>query len=252
MIKLNRQNGFSLLEIMIAVMVLSIGLLGMAAMQAVALSSNQEAQFRIQALAIAEDLASRMRTNRAYVNIDSNRFTLIPAAHVGFNIYTDLTNWDYNSSPADPLAPNATMECGDPVAASTATDLEATLNCRAKSDVQDIRRQLNPDDLSLTNRTTGRLLPAGSLMFVDCADKANPDYTGTADDDPCSPGSVYTIYVTWPVSARRADAGQTTGGGVNRQILNARCAGRLATYNLSAGTPLLPRDAGCVIMDLVP
>ena len=251
MIIIKQQKGFSLLEIMIAVMVLSIGLLGMAAMQAVALSSNQEAQFRIQALAIAEDLSSRMRTNRMYVNIDRNKYTLIPAAHVGFNIYTDLTNWDYNASPADPVAPNTTLECGDPVTAATEAELEARLNCRAKSDVQDIRRQLNPDDPTLTDPSTGRLLPAGSLMFVDCVDKANPDYTGAADDDPCSPGSAHTIYVVWPVSARRADAGQTAGG-VNRQILNARCAARLTTFNLSAGTPLLPRDAGCVIMDLVP
>ena len=251
MIKQSNQSGFSLLELMIAVLVLAIGLLGMAAMQAVALSSNQEAQFRVQALAIAEDLSSRMRTNRTYVNISRNKYALIPALHAGYNAYSDLIGWDYNDSPSDPVAPSAAMQCGDPSGVATEAALDTTLNCRAESDIQDIRRQLNPDDPGLSAPSTGRLLPAGSLMFVDCADKTNLDYTLADDDDPCSPGSVYTIYVIWPISAQRDDAGQTTGG-VNRQLINGRCATRLITYNLSAGTPLLPRDAGCVIMDIVP
>ena len=251
MIKSNKQSGFSLLEVMIAVMVLAIGLLGMAAMQAVALSSNQEAQFRVQALAIAEDLSSRMRTNRAYVNASKNKYPLIPADHAGFNVYSDLTNWDYNDSPADPVAPNTTLPCGDPLVATTVTELAATLNCRATTDVQDIRRQLNPDDVGLTTPSSGRLLPAGSLMFADCADKTNIDYTLVEDGDSCSPGSVYTIYVLWPVSAGRSDAGQTqvvAGATVNRLNMNARCVLRLETHDVA----LSPRNYGCVIMDIVP
>ena len=253
MLKLTKQSGFSLLEVMIAVMVLAIGLLGMAAMQAVALSSNQEAQFRVQALAIAEDLSSRMRTNRAYVNASKNKYPLIPADHAEFNVYSDLVGWDYNASPADPVAPSTTLPCGDPLGAgvTSTTALAATLNCRAMADVQDIRRQLNPDDPGLTAPSTGRLLPAGSLMFVDCADKTNIDYTLVEDGDSCSPGSVYTIHVLWPVSAGRTDAGQTedvAGATVNRLNMNARCVTRLATHDAS----LSPRNYGCVIMDIVP
>lgn len=244
--KFNRQSGFSLLEVMIAVMILAIGLLGMAAMQALALSSNQEAQFRVQALAIAEDLASRMRANRNYVNASVNKFPNMSAEDADGYSYNVYSKVDYNDSTPPTngatdteFAGNPTLLCGEP-----ATDV-TNLNCRALADVIDIKRQLNPT-------TTGRLLPADSLMFVDCNDKVNSDYTSADDADPCSPGSVYTIYVIWPMSAGRADAGQRTSDGDNRQLINTRCATRLTTYNSSAATPLLPRDAGCVIMDIVP
>jgi type IV pilus assembly protein PilV len=239
MITNKKQSGFSLLEIMIAVLILSIGLLGMAAMQAVALSSNQEAQFRIQALAIAEDLSSRMRANREYVNANIHKYPGIPADHDGYNVYSDITNWDYNAA-----APASAFEATNVLLGSPSTDI-ANINLRAQLDVQDIRRQLKP--------TSGLLLPTDSLMFVDCNDKANLDYTtlDTDPDDNCSPGSVYTIYVLWPVSSGRADAGQTEvvgGVTVNRDNINGRCRTRLATHD----NTLSSRNYACVIMDLVP
>jgi hypothetical protein len=111
-----------------------------------------------------------------------------------------------------------------------------------------MRRQLKP--------VSGQQLPAGSLMFVDCADKPNVDYTGADDGDPCSPGSVYTIYVLWPTSSGRQDAGQTVDDGagnqVNRNFLNARCATRLATHAAATAGTFNARDYGCVLMDIVP
>lgn len=242
---MNKQyGGFSLLELMIAIFVLSIGLLGMAAMQAVSLSSNQEAQFRVSALAIAEDISSRMRANRAYVNVSADKYTLIPDDHDGFNVYSTV---DYNAAPGDPVAPDTVLPCLDPDTAVSATQLADRLNCRANEDISDIRRQLKPNDASLTNPTSGALLPAGSLMYVDCADKLNPDFAGNDDNDPCSPGSTYTIYVIWPLSAGREEAGQLVNGN-NRQLINTRCANKLNAL----GDPISPENAGCVVMDVVP
>lgn len=58
-----RQTGFTLIEVMVSTVVLAIGLLGLAGLQAASLSNNQSAFMRTQASALAYDLADRMRTN---------------------------------------------------------------------------------------------------------------------------------------------------------------------------------------------
>ena len=60
----NKQIGFSMIEILIALLVLAIGLLGVAALQLSSLSGSQEGYARSQAVAIAEDLSSRIRAGR--------------------------------------------------------------------------------------------------------------------------------------------------------------------------------------------
>ena len=57
------QSGFTLIEVMVSTVVLAIGLLGLAGLQATSLSNNQSAFMRTQASALAYDLADRMRTN---------------------------------------------------------------------------------------------------------------------------------------------------------------------------------------------
>lgn len=57
------QHGFTLLEILVAIVVLSIGLLGLAGLQAVSLNNNQIAYFRSIATQQAYDMADRMRAN---------------------------------------------------------------------------------------------------------------------------------------------------------------------------------------------
>jgi len=61
----NAQSGFTLIEVMVSTVVLAIGLLGLAGLQAASLSSNQSAFMRTQASALAYDLADRMRSNIA-------------------------------------------------------------------------------------------------------------------------------------------------------------------------------------------
>jgi len=57
-------KGFSLIEVLIALLVLAIGLLGLAALQAQALRYNHDAYVRTQATNLAYDIIERMRTNR--------------------------------------------------------------------------------------------------------------------------------------------------------------------------------------------
>ena len=57
-------RGFSLIEVLVAIVVLSFGLLGMVGMQAFALQSNQEARLQGQAAVLARELAEMMRGNK--------------------------------------------------------------------------------------------------------------------------------------------------------------------------------------------
>ncbi|HCJ29231.1 MAG TPA: type IV pilus modification protein PilV [Pseudomonas sp.] len=60
-----RQRGATLIEVLVAMLVLSVGLLGLAGMQMTALQSNQSAYYRSQATVLAYDIMDRMRANRA-------------------------------------------------------------------------------------------------------------------------------------------------------------------------------------------
>jgi len=62
------QGGFSLIEVLVAALVLSIGLVGVAGLQAVSLKNNQSTFMRSQAAILAYDLADRMRANVAGAN----------------------------------------------------------------------------------------------------------------------------------------------------------------------------------------
>jgi type IV pilus assembly protein PilV len=61
-----RQRGFSLIEVMVALIVVSVGLLGIAKMQALAYASTGVASKRSLAAIQASSLASSMSANRAY------------------------------------------------------------------------------------------------------------------------------------------------------------------------------------------
>ena len=59
----NKNAGFTLIEVLVAMVVLAVGLLGMAGLQANSIRNNQSAYNRSQATQLAYDLADRMRAN---------------------------------------------------------------------------------------------------------------------------------------------------------------------------------------------
>src|SRR4051812_35878788 len=59
-----RQSGFLMLEVMIAVVILALGLLGLAGLQARAHQAETESYQRVQALALLRDMADRINANR--------------------------------------------------------------------------------------------------------------------------------------------------------------------------------------------
>jgi type IV pilus assembly protein PilV len=63
---MKRASGFSLIEVMVALIIISVGLLGVARMQALSLSNTNAARMRSLAAIEAASLASAMHGNRAY------------------------------------------------------------------------------------------------------------------------------------------------------------------------------------------
>lgn len=87
------QRGTTLIETLVALLVLSIGLLGVAALQVNALQSNQMSHVRSQASVLAYDLADRMRANRA-VALAGGYNVAFGATPVGTNLnQLDVQNW---------------------------------------------------------------------------------------------------------------------------------------------------------------
>ena len=103
------QSGFSLVEVLVALVVLSIGLMGIASMQVVGLQFNQQALTTARAVELAGDMADRIRASD-----DAARIQAFVAANPGAPV--PVSNYETaDFSPAG-TAPGTT--CSDTVGAS--------------------------------------------------------------------------------------------------------------------------------------
>jgi len=64
-LKQKRQTGASMIEVMVALLILSIGLLGLAMLQGKTMRVNTDAMLRSQATLLANEIIENMRTNPA-------------------------------------------------------------------------------------------------------------------------------------------------------------------------------------------
>lgn len=64
-IPLRKERGLTLIEILVTVIILAVGLLGVASLTMGGLKNNQSAFLRTQAMLLASDMADRMRLNSA-------------------------------------------------------------------------------------------------------------------------------------------------------------------------------------------
>lgn len=65
MLNYKNQKGVGLLEVLVALLLLAIGVLGYVALQYRAIEATSEATYRAQGINIARDLAERIRVNRS-------------------------------------------------------------------------------------------------------------------------------------------------------------------------------------------
>jgi len=98
-----QQAGFNLLEVLIALLVLAVGLLGLAALQNMGLRLGHQSYERTQAVLLVEEMIDRMRANPA--GVTANNYTLAqtsspPSATTdcssAFCTYSDMAEYDLN------------------------------------------------------------------------------------------------------------------------------------------------------------
>ena len=92
-----------MVETLVALVVLAIGMLGIAALYLNSLQAGRTAIYRTQAVNLTADLADRIRSNRTavagYGNVFANAFAAVPACYTtagctpGQLATTDLSRW---------------------------------------------------------------------------------------------------------------------------------------------------------------
>ncbi len=89
------QQGLGLIEVLLAVVILSIGLLGLASLQGNSLKFSHSAYLRTQATQLAYDIADRMRANRQATLAGSYAIAMsdTPLNNPGNRVDIDKAEW---------------------------------------------------------------------------------------------------------------------------------------------------------------
>ncbi len=90
---LRRDGGFTLVEAMVALLVLSVGLLGIAALYVETLRANRTSLYRTQAVNMATNIGDRMRSNRNPAGAYACGTPCDPATGSNAIAIADLTEW---------------------------------------------------------------------------------------------------------------------------------------------------------------
>ena len=88
------QKGVTMIEVLVAIIVLSIGLLGLAGLQSAGLTYNQSASFRSTATMMTYSILDSMRANRTGAMNGSYNIAIAASIPSGSTIpEQDLNNW---------------------------------------------------------------------------------------------------------------------------------------------------------------
>lgn len=162
----HRHTGFTLIEVLVTAVVVSIGLLGLAGLQISGLRANMSSEARSKATLLASDIIERMRANP--LGVDADGYAAINIANLDCNANpnpffcsnTSTSGIAEDCTPAEMAVFDAWVwGCGLPVGDAQ------------RSGVQNI----------LLNGTA----------TVTCNDN------DAIDADACSPGSPHTVTVSW-------------------------------------------------------
>lgn len=167
----SKMTGLTLIEVLVTLVILSIGLLSMAALQMTGMRSTSSAAHRTQASILANDIAERMRANPAALN--ANAFMAV-----------DSTNIDCNTLPA--------TYCGEYY--DETNGVVAAGNCNATEmaayDINVWFCGVNSSGARISGVQQSLPQAAATITCID----TNP--TG-GDADPCTNRSPHTVTVSW-------------------------------------------------------
>lgn len=131
---LKDKSGFSLIELLVAVVVVAVGILGIASLQVVSLQQNRSALFRAEALQVGNDILDRMRANPAI---------------------------DYAPVLAN-AAPAASKNCLNALLNCTHAEMAEFDIAQWKCNVNPYQSDGTPHELCVTYSILGTALPSGS------------------------------------------------------------------------------------------
>lgn len=160
---LRSQSGFTLLEVMIAVVIAAVGLLGVAALQLSSLKSTDGSRYRSVAIHLTSDMADRLRANS------------------GGAIQGITVNQGYNR----PRTTRADAAYNTPKP-----------DCRSVGCQPD---QMALDDLADWQARITASLPGGiGVVCIDSGTLGAPTFNGTALDSRCDGAGVsYAVKIVW-------------------------------------------------------
>lgn len=179
------QQGFNIIEAMVAAVVLAVGLLGVAGLQLSGLRANQGSYFRSQASAVMLDMIERIHNNR--LGADTGAYAQFTTA----NCAAPPTICAAESGGANPPATGCN-------AAQMATYDRYVVFCGVRGAGGTRIDGINPAG-------TTPALPQASIA-VDCLDNAGAAVAAIS----CAPGSRYRVNVSWTEMTQPdgANAGQ--------------------------------------------
>ncbi|HQW81515.1 MAG TPA: type IV pilus modification protein PilV [Pseudomonadota bacterium] len=125
------QSGSSLFEVMIAVLVLSTGMLGVAAMQSTSLRNSQSAFQRSQAVVLTYAISDAMRANVASARINAYNLTLPTTGCTVPSAGGSLASKDLNAWVASIQATMGGSACGGVVCALNVCQITVRWNDEA-------------------------------------------------------------------------------------------------------------------------
>lgn len=115
---INKTQGFTLIEVLIAMLVLAGGLLGLAALQTYTLRSNLAAYNRGQATQLLYDMSDRIRANNCIANPNSNPPVTCPTTTYTINNTETATTDTCTTCTPDKLAKKDLFEWHKVIAAT--------------------------------------------------------------------------------------------------------------------------------------
>lgn len=168
------QRGLGMIEILVTLVILAIGLLGVATLQLIASFNHADALSRSQAVLVAEQVSERLRVS-AITAPDADG-KIIDDAYVNSNLY-NFANLSCTSSSSD--------------YACFCETFPATLpNCHSSQCTSEQVAAFDAYQLSCASIQHN----PNMRIAVTCVD------TNTTDSTACSSGSRHTILLSWPVA----------------------------------------------------
>jgi type IV pilus assembly protein PilV len=179
----SRARGFTLLEVMVALMITSVGLLGIAKIQALAYASTGSASLRSLVALQAAGLAASMHANRNYWSAGLAAPLVITAVHITSDATMEATaiaaNCTSLTTPCDPttlaafdlhdyaLALNGMMPSSNPITTITCptvnNPVSCTINVTWGEHTVSINNQSAASTVQTTSASSGTFAPTYTL-----------------------------------------------------------------------------------------